>query len=468
MPSPPAVCGSSSSDLDRALATRGDGAAPVARFLLEVAPAQVMAGVQQCLPSPHLDALLHLVRAKLKPGRKLTAEYEVLLPSAGAERRVAVTWVAGGATPPARAVVAEAEARRRHVLAPFTRSWYASDEGRMSLSVAPVDAGFPQLVRLHDRRHVLEVLRATGADLGTATPRDVTVRIVRYRPGQRHVLRIGTGPAGPAWFAKVYRDDTGRDAVTAAARAAAALAAAGEDALAATSGAGAYLPDDRVAVWPEVTGLTLAELLAVAGPAPDDAVRGLDALLRNAGSALRCLHDTLPAPGLTACPDPLAHATTTLRTAEVVDALLPAVGTRVRAGVARALELLAAAPDEAPTTVHGDYKCDNLLAGAAGVHLLDFDRSGRGDPAADVGNLLADLRWRSDGDAATTAVLQGTFLTGYGAVAPARLARARAYEGLFLLRMAARRVPLCAPGLEHRVARAVAAGTALLGGASPA
>lgn len=470
MPASPAVCGSSSSDLDRALTTRGGGAGPVARFLRDVAPAQVMTGVQQCLADPNPDALLHLVRAKLKPGRKLSAEYEVLLPSAAVERRIAVTWVAGGATPPARAVVAEAEARRRRVLAPFARSWCTSDEGRMSLSVAPVDAGFPQLVRLHDRRHVLDALRGTGAaaTLGAATSRDLTVRTVRYRPGQRHVLRISTGPAGPAWFAKVYRDDTGRDAVAAAAGTAAALAVAGADAGAASSGAGIYLPADRVAVWPEVTGLTLAELLVVAGPAQDEAVRGLGALLRDAGAALRCVHDTPPAPGLATCPDALAHATTTLRTAEVVDALLPDVGARLRAGVARAVESLATSPHEAPTTLHGDYKCDNLVAGEAGVHLLDFDRSGCGDPAADIGNFLADLRWRSDGDGAGAAARQEAFLSGYGATAPERLARARVYEGLFLLRMAARRVPLHAPGLDERVASAVAVGTAVIGGASPA
>jgi Phosphotransferase enzyme family len=469
MPSPPAVRGSSSSDLDRALTTRGGGAGPVAHFLHDVAPGQVVAGVQQCLPGPHPDALLHLVRAKLKPGRKLTAEYDVLLPAAAVERRVAVTWVTSGATAPGPAVVAEADARRRRVLAPFTRSWWSSDDGRASLSLAPVDGAFPQLVRLHDRRYVLDRLRATGLarDAVGAGIRDVAVRTVRYRPGQRHVLRIGLGAGGPAWFAKVYRDDTGRHAVTAAARSTAALAAAGGAPAAASSGAGAYLAEDRVAVWPEVAGLTLAELLVLAGPGAGGADGDLGGLLRTAGAALRCLHDTAPATGLPSCPDAVTHVATTLRTAEVVDALLPVAGALVRAGAARALEALATLPGEAPTTVHGDFKSDNILAGMAGVHLLDFDRSGCGDPAVDIGNFLADLRWHSDGDGAGAAALQEAFLAGYGSTAPARLARARVYDGLFLLRMAARRYPVSAPDREHEVTRAIEVAVAALAGACP-
>lgn len=475
MPSPPAVRGASSPDLDRALTTRGGGAGPVARFLHDVAPGQVMAGLQTCLPEPHPDALLHLVRAKLKPGRKLTAEYEVLLPSAAVERRIAVTWVASGATPPGPAAAAEADARRRRVLAPFARSWWSSDDGRASLSLAPVDGAFPQLVRLHHRRYVLDRLRATEltGDVGGAAARDVTVRTVRYRPGQRHVLRIGLGPGGPAWYAKVYRDDTGRHAVAAAARSTAALAAAGDAVGAASSGAGAYLPDDRVAVWPEIAGLTLAELLVLAGPRARDADRDLGGLLRTAGAALRCLHDSAPASGLPTCPDAVTHAATTVRAAEVVDALLPVAGALVRAGAARALEALEALPGEAPTPVHGDYKCDNILAGVAGVHLLDFDRSGCGDPSVDVGNVLADLRWHAGGDGAGADALHEAFLAGYGSgygygSAPqARLARARVYEGLFLLRMAARRFPVHAPDREQQVTRAVEAAVSALAGACP-
>ena len=86
--------------------------------------------------------------------------------------------------------------------------------------------------------------------------------------------------------------------------------------------------------------------------------------------------------------------------------------------------------------------------------MLDFDRVGRGDSAADIGKLLADLRWCA-ADEGTAEALHGAFLQGYGAAPPARLARARAYEGLLHLRMAARRVPIQDPDWATRVSRAV-------------
>ena len=464
MPATPAVCGSSSSDLDRALAARTRASA-VAHFVDDVAPGEVMTAVRRCLGSRAPRLVLHLVRTKLKPGAKLTAEYAVLLPRAAAERRIAVTWVADGARVPGPARDQEAEARRRGVLSPFRRTWTSSDDGRMSVAVAPVDAAFPQLVRLHDPVHLLGVLGALGAadGLRDGDAHRVTVETVRYRPGQRHVLRVGTEPGGRAWFAKVYRDDTGRHAVAAAAAAAKVFTAARDRGVHASSGGGTWVAADRVAWWPEVPGLTLAELLVLGA---DDPVAAAGGLVRSAGAALRRVHDTPPAPLLRDRPDALAHVATTVRTAAVVDALLPAAASRLRQGASRALESFAGLPGEPPTTTHGDVKCDNLLAGDAGVHLLDFDRSGRGDPAADIGNLLADLRWQTDGDGPATAALHAAFLDGYGPTAPARLARARVHDGLCQLRMAARRVPVHDPGYEARVTRAVELAAATLAGAA--
>jgi Ser/Thr protein kinase RdoA (MazF antagonist) len=135
------------------------------------------------------------------------------------------------------------------------------------------------------------------------------------------------------------------------------------------------------------------------------------------------------------------------------------VGARLRLHVGRALESLAALPVEPPTLVHGDFKCDNLIVNGSRVHLLDFDRCGRGDPAADIGKFLADLRWWTAEDDAAVARLHEAFLEGYGAMGPARTARARAYDTLLQLRMAARRVPIQEPGWERRTARLVGAAT---------
>ena len=440
-----AVHGSSPA-LDEALKAPGSPQA-VASFLDVVGPDQVLGAVQRCLADGDAARTLRLVRAKLKPGRKLTAEYTVVPASiTGAERRLWVTWVAPGATAPGSSEDSEAEARRRGVLAPFRRAWAGSDDGRMSLSVSPVDNAFPQLVRLHDPTHVVDVLGTAG--LGEVAADDVTVETVRYRPRQRHVLRIGTGPDGRACFAKVYRDEAGARAVDAAARAATAFAAAGDSDLAAAPVVGTYVAADRVTLWPEVSCMSLTEAVSLDGAAAAGAVRA-------AGTTLRLLHDAPVGEGLPDCPDAVAHTSETLRTAEILDALVATVGSRLRREVGRGLELLAALPLEPPTTVHGDFKCDNLLVTGSRLHVLDFDRLGRGDPAADIGKFLADLRWAAGGDGHALAALHEVFLEGYGDMSSARAARAHVYDCLSQLRMAARRVPIQDRDWADRVTRAV-------------
>jgi aminoglycoside phosphotransferase (APT) family kinase protein len=424
----------------------GDGPGPVAHFLDVVAPEEVRGALQHCLPAGLGVVGVRLVRAKLKPGRKLVAEYAVALPG-GARRRVSATWAAPGVVAPGPAPDEDAEARRRGVLAPFHRSWIGWDDGRSTVSVAPVDAAFPQLVRLHDPRHLRDVLRTTPGLTSSVdgAVAEIAVETVRYRPGQRHVLRVRAGDEGRAFFAKVYRDDTGRRTVAAAARVAGALAGS---ATGGTTSAGVYVAADRTALWAEAAGDSLADVVATSGAAAARHVA-------SAGSALRRLHDAIDVAGLPDRPDAAQQADETLRTAELVDALLPPVGSRLRQAVVRALDLLSALPSEPRTLAHGDVKCDNLLVGSAGVHLLDFDRVGRGDPAADLGKFLADLSWCAAADERAVSALHEALLQGYGAVPPARLARARAYEGLLHLRMAARRVPISDPDWAARVTHAV-------------
>ena len=206
-----------------------------------------------------------------------------------------------------------------------------------------------------------------------------------------------------------------------------------------------------MALWPEVTGRSLTDVVVSCDGAAEEPVR-------SAGAALRLVHGASPA-GLPDRPDARAQAVETLRTAELVSVLLAGVGARLHAAVGPALELLDDAPVEAPVLAHGDFKCDNVLVGGSGVHLLDFDRSGAGDPAADIGKFLADLHWWTGG-AQPAARLREAFLAGYGPTDARCLRRAHAYETLLLLRMAARRVPIQDPDWEHRVSRAVDLATA--------
>ena len=73
--------------------------------------------------------------------------------------------------------------------------------------------------------------------------------------------------------------------------------------------------------------------------------------------------------------------------------LAPRAGARLDALLVDAVTRLGDLPDEAGHLVHGDYKGDNLLVDGDRLVLLDFDRVSAGDPALDVGKLVADLRW---------------------------------------------------------------------------
>src|SRR6185503_19119213 len=78
----------------------------------------------------------------------------------------------------------------------------AAPELRMRVDIAPLDAAFPQLVRLSDPAYVRRLI-------GGSTQFDVVT--VRYRPRQRHVLlyRPAALEPGSTLFAKLYRDESG-------------------------------------------------------------------------------------------------------------------------------------------------------------------------------------------------------------------------------------------------------------------
>jgi Ser/Thr protein kinase RdoA (MazF antagonist) len=404
-------------------------------FLRDDAPG-VAAAAAECLAGGAEVVVPAPLRVKLKPGRSLAVWYDLAVHGAG-RRHVVVTWTAAGAAAPGPPPALEAEVCARGVLAPFRRAFAASPDGRATVRVAPVDPTFPQLVRLHDPAH----LRGLLPDPGVPEGGDPAIDPVRFRPGQRHVLRIFGGPAGPAGYAKVYRDETGQHAVAVTRGAAKALAAAGLSAV--VTGRAAYVAADRVALWPQVAGRPLSALVRDGGPA---AVRAVTL----AGAALRAMHES-GSPR----PDAVAQADRTVRAAQVVDALLPAVGYRVRELARRAAADRAALPQEPATPIHGGYKCDNILVTDTGLHLLDFDCAGRGDPAADLGTFCADLRWGAAGDPGAAGALHAAFLAGYEPRAGGRPARARVCDALLQLRHTARRAPLHDVGGEHRVSRAV-------------
>jgi hypothetical protein len=429
------------------------------------------------LPAPEMLEGCHLRRAKFKPGRKLSAYYEIRVRGQDAGERsprpIAVTWTLPGDADPRGAAPKladmQAEAVHRGLAAPFGRLVAEVPTWGMRLQVSPLDARFPQLIRVSDPRHVSDLLAAACATDEDVAPREAAahyaVTPIRYRPGQRHVLRYdlvgANGHSGTraTVFAKLYAGEEGASSFQVATGIADWLAACGSSLTAARPRA--YLAAERVVLYPGVIGIPLPACLWRPGAAKH---------LRAAGAGLVALHR---APGpLTSQVKPRDFAAEVAeigRASAHVPALLPAAGARIARILERALELHARLPLEQPAFAHGDFKADHLWVSPAGLVLLDFDTCCLADPALDVGKFLADLHWwytarRRPG----LERAQDEFLQGYAQAQPerdARLARARLYEAVLLVKLAARRVRLFdtdwAPRTAHLIGCAEAALAAL-------
>jgi len=94
-----------------------------------------------------------------------------------------------------------------------------------------------------------------------------------------------------------------------------------------------------------------------------------------------------------------------------------------------------------PSLIHGDFKPSQILIEDGRVGIVDLDNAGPGDPAIDVGNLMAQLR----GAALATRQshlrqLASYFLSEYQRHSPTKIAEDRAslFQALSLVRMAVR------------------------------
>src|SRR3989475_10857493 len=157
----------------------------------------------------------------------------------------------------------------------------------MHIQVSPLDAQFPQLVRLLDPRHVRDMLAAAHAASGAASdqprPDGYAVTSIRYLPGICHVLRYDPLDAakGGAVFAKLDTGEEGGRAFRVATQVADWLAEHGEGVTALRPLA--YVAEDRVVLYAGLSGAPLSEHLRRPG-------RGVARCLERAGAALHALH----------------------------------------------------------------------------------------------------------------------------------------------------------------------------------
>ena len=139
-----------------------------------------------------------LTRAKFKPGRKLSAYFTFPVLDASGKpclpMHIAVTWQTDldGDEADARDHLQE-EANRTGLMPVQRELWRELPEQGVRLQVWPLDPKFPHLVRLGDPSHVDRMLSSVdsapgGKQLPVITP-------IRYRPGERHVLRYEVSDA---------------------------------------------------------------------------------------------------------------------------------------------------------------------------------------------------------------------------------------------------------------------------------
>ncbi len=352
---------------------------------------------------------LHLRRVAWKPGRRLRAFYEVAVD--GVDVPVAVRWD-------------QADATRAIELWPTDRTW-------------------PHVAAALSPSVLADALRSAGWN-GVGEP---LVTIVRYRPGQRHVLKVA-GTDGTLVYVKIGAPGSGAQSATRARALADACTAIGAGAAAPT-----WWSDDLGSVAaPAVAGAPLSVSIT-----PE--LHELDRL-RGAGALLAALHRQ-PTPSGVPLPErsPGHEAALTLRACDHVVTLEPSLEPMLRALVDRARTALSRS-EMAPSLLHGDAKIDHLYVTDDTISLIDLDSAAVGDPASDVGRMLASLQWGTEPDAFDVA--RAALLEGYGA--PSDTEDIDAWTALALVKQAARRVSVLDPALPDRMNDAVRSARMLLHG----
>jgi Ser/Thr protein kinase RdoA (MazF antagonist) len=412
-----------------------EGAAGVRWLLLAREPRQALRHeLERLLIDGYVLGSCRLRRAKFKPTRKLSAYYdvEVRTPDGrlAAVRPIAVTWLADSSPPPA-GEVAELErvAIDRGLGDPFRTLQRRVEHWGMDVLVSPLDARFPNLIPLADAALVARMLHAGEG-------RQYSVRTIRYRPGQRHVLRYDAlGPRIPevphVLFAKLYADGHGSRSLGVGRALGEALAAV-DPRFAVVSALG-YLSQHRALLYRRAPGSPLSSLPP----------RAAATELRLAGELLRAIHSTTPRLVADKRHTLDGEVRAVARASEHIAALSPPTGATIETILERVRALDSHLPREELTFIHGDFKLDHVWVTPGMVTLLDLDRCCIGDAALDIGKFLADLRWWFTQRGDDLGQAREQFLDGYfGGTRTPLLLRARLYEALLVVKIAARRVSL--------------------------
>ena len=380
-------------------------------------PVEVVRLFERCWPgpgpSPSIDGCV-LEHVRWSPGEKCRATYRLTL-SAGAEGPATsigvVTATPGGvghrlftADPELPSLAAATDPARM-------RAWLADQLGR------PVEA--------------------------------CSVTPVSYRAGSRCVLRYRLSGGGPtAVYAKL-------------------LTAGAFEGLASTARSlGDHLAPPLVGIAPEWRLVAQGDAgdRSLGSIALDPPTRSALAELRSGGRLLSSLHHSSGPPGRRRS---LAEDVEGLRRhLPALQRVSPPIAEQVLTGIERLAGLVGTANAAAPG--HGAFRLDQVHLSARGPVLIDLDSFCWAEPARDLGNLLAYLRWRvirRPESAAAVAAVRVAVLAGYagGAAAPLDTDRLRAFEAAAALKIAGRRCRRLAVEEWDRLGELVSAALDLLG-----
>jgi len=335
----------------------------------------------------------------------------------------------------------------RSGLMPVQRDlWRDVPEQGHSLQMWPLDSEFPQLLRLGNPSYAGGMFASLGIardlkQLPVITP-------IRYRPGERHVLRYDLpspetdSGRGQRLYAKLYSQANDAARAFGVANRVVDWLAANNQGLQGNRPQ-AISEEDGVIFYPHAPGIPLSHQL-------HRSPRWLAAQLMMIGGALATLHngpETLQA-DLKQNTFP-REVKVVKRASEHIQILLPETHAKILEILDKLERRYSDLPQEEPTFTHSDFKSDHLLTTPHGLTLIDFDTCTLTDPALDIGKFLADLEWWFTLKGVSgVKEAQAELLKGYlGAGRPdhtilERVARARLFHVLILVKIVARRVPI--------------------------
>jgi hypothetical protein len=248
------------------------------------------------------------------------------------------------------------------------------------------DAKLPWLALATDR----EAMRAHFATLvPEASVEACTVTPVRYRPGVRCVFRydLQTSAGPQTFFAKLLGEGAEESLAT----------------IVALHDARATFPDmprvlPPLVHWPDVHMLVQAAVEGGAElnnlafePAEDAATR--ERWLRDAGARLAGLHGSS---GVAGPPRTMADDLDELREyIAPMRAVNPSLADRYAATIERIASVASQQDEPAPVASHGAFRTDQYMIEHGELVMIDLDGFCWANPARDLGNFMAYLRWKS-------------------------------------------------------------------------